>query len=447
MKIIGTAKHTFSFFLSFFLSLLPLKSGCFLGAQQTDDIHITLEEAQERAGQQSISLQKSALDLESAAYSASHLWSEFFPSISANAGVSYGSNLFSNSGFTLEKNNSSYSASAGVSLSLNAGLPSSMRIITLAYQSQLLSYEDTKRQIGIQIAKAFYNLLAEKQNIALLEEKLVLARKQREKSAVAFKNGLVSERSDMQTQLAVENARLDVSRAAVLYESRLRDFLTLLGMDAASGQVTLDGAIKSEEASFDAEALIRDALPQRPDIVKQRQTIERLELTKQQKVLSSKAPSVSGSIQWRGGPGSASQRQFSDSITGSLSIAIPIDPWIPGAKSNQTLRNAETDIEKARLDLVNIENTAKNEIRNLCANARNLWGTIEIARMQVNIAERAYRLTERAFQQGAVEVLTLEDSRNALTAAHQQLLSAELAYKLGLLDLEAAVNIDLESEV
>jgi outer membrane protein TolC len=67
--------------------------------------------------------------------------------------------------------------------------------------------------------------------------------------------------------------------------------------------------------------------------------------------------------------------------------------------------------------------------------------------MQVNIAERAHQLTEQAFQQGAVEVLTLEDARNDLTAARQQLLSAELAYKLGLLDLKSAVNVDLESEV
>ncbi|MDR1220517.1 MAG: TolC family protein [Treponema sp.] len=419
-----------------------------MNAQQTNVIRITLEEAQERALQQSVSLQKNALDLESAAYSASRLWSEFFPSISASAGVSYGSNLFSNGGFTLEEDNFSYSVSAGVNLSLNAGLPLSMRIITLAYQSQSLTYEDTKRQISIQITKAFYNLLAEKQNIALLEEKLDLARKQREKSGAAFRNGLISERSDMQTQFAVENARLDLNRASTLYESHLRDFLTLLGMDAPSDQMALDGAIKSVEASFDVEALIRDVLPQRPDIVRQRQDIERLELVKRQKVLSSKAPSVNGSIQWRGGSGTAAlQGQFSDSITGSLSVAIPIDPWIPGTKADQILRNAETDIEKARLDLVNIENAAKNEIRNLCANLRNLWGTIEIARMQVNIAERAYQLTEQAFQQGAVEILTLEDSRNALTAARQQLLSAELAYKLGLLDLEAAVNADLESEV
>lgn len=425
-----------------------MKGGCFLDAQQTNVIHITLEEAQERALQQSISLQKSALDLESAAYSASRLWSEIFPSISVNAGVNYGSNLFSNGGFTLEEDNFSYSVSAGVSLSLNAGLPLSMRIITLAYQSQMLTYEDTKRQIGIQITKAFYNLLAEKQNIALLEEKLDLARKQREKSGAAFRNGFVSERNDMQTQLAVENARLDVNRASIQYEAHLRDFLTLLGMDASSDQVALDGAIKSVEASFDAEALIRDVLPKRPDIVRQRQTIERLELAKRQRVLSNKAPSVNGSIQWKGGSGSdALHGQFSDSITGSLSVAIPIDPWIPGSKSSQTLRSAETDIEKARFDLVDIENAAKNEIRNLCANLRNLWGTIEISRMQVNIAERSYQLTEQAFQQGAVEALTLEDSRNALTVARQQLLSAELAYKLGLLDLEAAVNADVGGEV
>ncbi|MDR2192927.1 MAG: TolC family protein [Treponema sp.] len=431
----------------FLFSLSPAGTASILHAQQTQSIRITLEEAQERAVQQSVSLRKNALDLETAAYAANHLWSEFFPSISASAGVNYGSNLFTNGGFTLEESNAGYSVSAGVSLNLNAGLPLSMRIITLAYQSQLLTYEDAKRQLGIQVTKSFYNLLAEKQNLALLEEKLDLARKQGEKSRTAFRNGLVSERSDMQTQLAVENARLDMNKAYIQYASHVRDFLTLTGMDAAdmdASGVELEGVIEIAEASFDAESLIRDFLPQRPDIVRQRQTIERLELTKQQRALSGKAPSLSGSIRWSGSPGNAaSSAPFSDSVSGSLSVTIPIDPWIPGTKSYQTVKSAETDVEKARLDLVNAETTAKNEIRNLCAGLRNLWGTIEIARIQATIAERAYRLTEQAFQQGAAEALTLEDSRNALTAARQQLLSAELAYKLGILDIEAAVNADL----
>ncbi|MDR2793260.1 MAG: TolC family protein [Treponema sp.] len=441
MKRIDTVRYIFLFLFS-----VAGGNGSVLHAQQPDGIRITVEEAQERAVRQSINLHKSALDLETAAYSANHLWSEFFPSLSASAGVSYGSNLFSNDGFTFKEDNFGYSVSAGISLSLNAGLPLSMRIIALAYESQLLTYEDAKRQIGIQVTKSFYNLLAEKQNITLLEENLDLAQKQREKSRIAFRNGLISERSDMQTQLSVETARLNVNKAHTQYASHVRDFLTLIGMDAATDSVDLAGAIDIADGSFDADALIRDFLSQRPDIVRQQQAIERLELTKQRSALSSKAPSVSGSIRWSGGPGNAaSQAEFSDSVSGSLSVTIPIDPWIPGTKSDQALRSAETDIEKARLDLLNAENTAKNEIRNLCASLRNLWGTIEIARMQVDIAERTYLLTEQAFQQGAVEVLTLEDSRNALIAARQQLLSAELTYKLGILDLETAVNADIES--
>jgi outer membrane protein TolC len=94
-----------------------------------------------------------------------------------------------------------------------------------------------------------------------------------------------------------------------------------------------------------------------------------------------------------------------------------------------------------------MENNARNEIKNLAANIRNLWETIEIARLQVQIAERTYQLTEQGFQQGAVELLVLEDARNNLTEARQQLLTSELAYKTMTLDLAGALNMEWYEEV
>jgi outer membrane protein TolC len=59
----------------------------------------------------------------------------------------------------------------------------------------------------------------------------------------------------------------------------------------------------------------------------------------------------------------------------------------------------------------------------------------------VQIAERTYELTEQGFQQGTVEFLALEDTRNSMAEARQQLLTDELAYKTMSLDLAAALNL------
>jgi outer membrane protein TolC len=401
---------------------------------------LSLERAVELALNQSFSLQQNYIDLNTAEYAAAHLWSEIFPGISAGIGLNYGTNLFSAGGFQLNGEGAGYSLSFGINLSLNAGLPYRMKTIELARQIRLLSYEDARRQLEIQIAKTFYNLIAEKKNLEYLGELLTLAEKQREKDRIAFENGFLGELGYQRSRLSTESVKLNLMRAEAAYASRLREFLAALGLEEGAEP---KGFIEITRIDADAESLIREYLPKRPDIQRQRQTITGLEYTQKQNRLSSRAPSLSLSAQWRGSPGSGGiSGEFSDNISGGLSLSIPIDPWIPGTRTDQSIRSAGAELEKSRIELKNLEVRTANEIRSLTANLKNSWESIETSRFRLELAERTYELTERGFQQGAVEFLTLEDARNSMTEARQQLLNEELAYQTMTLDLAAALNID-----
>jgi multidrug efflux system outer membrane protein len=413
--------------------------GAELAAQEGGALRLSPERVVELALARSPDLRKSFIDLSLSAYAASHRRAELFPEISAGAGLNYGTNLFSGEGPRASGDALRTSASLGLSFRFNAALPSAMRITSLAYQSQLLSYESLRRQVGILVVKEFYSLLAEKQALSHLEEVLVLAERQLEKNRTAFEFGLLGQLVYLQSQLSAETAKLNLSRARSAYGSRLGEFLELLGYDPKTGAEP-EGVIAINRIEVDPEGLIREYLPRRPDIVGQRQTIERLELTERRTVLTGKAPSLSLSAQWDGGWSA----DFTDTLRGTLSLVIPIEAWIPGTRGNQTLRAAAGEVEKARLDLQNAEDRAKAEIRSLTENLRNSWDSIEIARLRVEIAERTYELTEQGFQNGTVEFLTLEDTRNNMAEARQQLLSDELAYKLMTLDLAAALNINAD---
>jgi outer membrane protein TolC len=407
---------------------------------------LSLDQAVELAFAQSLTLQKNALDLATTEYAANHLWSELFPSISASAGVSYGSNLFTGEGFQFKESGFGYSLSLGLNLSLNAGLPYAMKIISLAYQSSLLTYENARRQLEIQVAKDFYNLIAEQERLALLRESLDLAEKQRDKNRVAFQNGIIPQREYLQSQLSAETAKLTLSKAQVNYQVLLMNFFTVLGLDVHT-EAALEGTIEIAQVTADPEVLIQTYLVKRPDIISQRQTIERLEYTEKRTALAGRAPSLSLSTQWRGSGSGDPASNFSDNLSGSVTLSIPIDPWIPGTKTSQSIRNASSEVEKAKLDLQNTENTAKNQIRSLTANLHNSWNTIEISQLRVRIAEQTYQLTEQAFQMGTVEFLVLEDTRTKLAEARQQLLADELAYKVMMLDLAGALNLDWKAFV
>lgn len=392
---------------------------------------LTLNTAVDAAVKNSIDLRKSGLDLEAAAYSAERLWAEMFPSISLGGSMSYGTNLFTGED-QFSADGFGYSVSAGVRVSFNAGVPYAMKLTALAYQTQLLSYEDARKQLETQVAKSFYSLIAEKENISVLESARDLAERQETRSATAFRNGLINERVNLQSQLAAETARLALIKAETTYAANLRGFFMVLGIEE---DAVLEGEIEIAKFDESAEELILSFLDKRPDIVSKKQAVERLEITAKRQQYATKAPSFSANIAWSG-----SGNEFSDRLNGSVSIDIPVEPWIPGTKSYQSLKTAVLDIEKARLDLQNAENNAKNEIRSLVANLHSSWQTIETARLQVRIADRTYEVTERGFQQGTVELSALEDARNSMSRARQELLSSESAYKTLTLDLDKALN-------
>jgi multidrug efflux system outer membrane protein len=423
--------------LGFAPALPSAEAGAGAAGTAGSPLILSLDEAVRRALENNLNLKKNLIDLSSAEYAAKRLWSELFPSITGGAGIGYSSALFTGDGFALDESGANPNASLGLTLGLNAGIPYAMKNIRLAYQSRLLNYEEACNQLEIQVIKNFYSLIADRENLNFLEETLKLAEQQLEKNQVAFNNGLVGELVVLQSRLGVETARYDLSAARSAYMNGMGEFLALLGI-GQDREALLEGEIDVIRVEADSESLVRDYVPRRPDIISRRQEIERLENAEKQTLLSSKAPSLSLSARWEG----RGVDPFADTLSGTASVNIPIDSWIPGTAKDQAGRTARADIEKAKLDLKSAEDSAVTQIRSLAANLRNSWDSIEIARLGLEVAERTHELTEQGFRNGTVESLVLEDARNSLAEARQRLLRSKLAYQTMTLDLSAALNIN-----
>jgi len=426
-------KPFFLLFLLFFL-LIP-----FLNAPAHTS-ELSLEDAVGYALEYNLSLKKIEIDLASSGYSEKNLWSEIFPSINANASAGFRNALF---GSAAPGNaGSNYSIGLGISLGLNAGIPYAMKSIKLAHQGNILKYEDARNQLSIQVTKNFYSLIAEKNNLSLLDEVFNLAQRQFARSETLFRNGLVGELSLTQSRLALENARYNLGAAKISHENNMADFLALIGKTAphgnSNGIITLLGDVHIIKIEADAEALINNYLPLRPDIVRNNQEIERLTIANMQNIMQSKAPSLNLSMDWS----ASSFDPFTDSISATARLSIPIDVWIPGTAKSQVITKASDAIEKAKLDLENSENSAKTQIRSLTALLRNSWESILIAELSLEAAQRSYQLTEQGFSNGTVEALVLEDARNNMANARQRLLQSELSYFNMILDLSSALNVD-----
>ena len=398
---------------------------------------LTLDEAVDRAVEYNFNLQKQKIDIASSGYSEKNIWGEIFPSINAEARFGYGSPLFSGNGFEFNDKGLEYRLNLGVSFAFNAGLSYSMKSIRLAHQSNLLKYEDAVNQLSIQVTKKYFALIAEMNNIKLLEEMSNLAYRQLTRSEVSFRNGIVGESSLLQSRLAMENARYNLSAARTAYNNNMAEFLAMLGM-TPNDDLSLSGKVTIVRIEADAQKLIDGHLRLRPDIVRSTQEIERLNLAHIQTVLQSRAPQLNLSFNWN----SRVFDPFTDRLSGTASVSIPVDPWIPGTARSQNVSRASEAVEKAKLDLAITEDAAKTQIRSLSALLRGSWESILIARLSMETARRSYQLTEQGFQNGRVEALALEDVRNNLANARYRVLQAELSYFNMILDLSAALNIN-----
>jgi len=421
------------FLLCFLLPFSHLKAS----AQDQAGISLSLNEAVSLALEHNLTLKKTQIDLAASGYSEKKLWSEVFPTISANAGATYSNSFFSGNDAAGNTNNFRYSAGFGVSLGLNGGIPYAMKNIKLAHQGNILKYEEARNLLSIQVTKKYYSLIAEKDNLLYLEEIQNLAQRQYERNRVLFTNGLVGELILMQSSLSYENARYSLSAANTVYANSMAEFLAMIGMDQNAG-VTLLGEVNIVRISADSETLVNEYLPKRPDIVRNRQEIERLEYAQRQTAMQTRAPSLNLSVDWS----LSNFSPFTDSFTGSARLSIPIDPWISGTSRNQAIGRSRDSIEKAMLDLQITEDAAKTQIRSLTSQLYNSWDSILIARLSYDIARRGYELTENGFNYGTVEFLTMEDARNNMANARQRLLQSELAYFNMILELSTAVNAD-----
>ncbi|MCL1993524.1 MAG: TolC family protein [Spirochaetes bacterium] len=409
--------------------------------QESARLELSLDRAISLAVENSLALRQNAIDLDLSAQTANRIWAQVFPSISGNVGVGYSSPLFTSGGPALNSNRPDYSVGLGVTLGLNPGIRYTIENIRLAYHRNLLSFEDAVNQLEIQTTRFFFASIAERDSLYFLEDIFNLAEMHFLRNQISFDNGLLGERALMQSRLGLETARYNLIRGRSVYAINMGEFLALLGLPQDTDAHLL-GEISVVRIEAGAEALIREHLPRRPDIVSRRYEIERLENAERQITHSARSPSLNLSVNWGSAGNRAFGAPFVDTVRGSATLSVPIDSWIPGTTGSQAVYRANQDVERARLDLNIATDAAEVQIRSLTANLSSSWYAMEVARLSLEIAERNYELTEEGFLAGTVESLALEDARNDLADARQRLLQSELSYFNMVLDLSNALNLN-----
>jgi outer membrane protein TolC len=117
-----------------------------------------------------------------------------------------------------------------------------------------------------------------------------------------------------------------------------------------------------------------------------------------------------------------------------------LNSYIKGSEEDVAISDAKKSVEQSQLNYKSVVEEAKKEIKTLVLEIQGYQENMEICKTAIEISQKTYDATERAYELGTTELLNLEDAQNTLFSAKQDLLTSQYNYLSAILDLESALN-------
>lgn len=427
---------------------------------------VTMEEAVEMALKNNLSLKSQSIDLKGKKRAKNSVANQLYPSISAGAGLTHMWEKRDNSFQMPDGMGGMTTISLGpgvpdwavgfsldISLYLNGAIFEGIRTARLDYESGQLTYLQAEKSLIKEVKKAFYNLLLLQDSIELMQEQIRNARSRYEQALTNYRNGLVPQLSVLGAQVALENLKPVLKDMEMGYRLALNGLAIQLGLNRHV-KLEIKGEVEMEPISLDAEELIKNHLSERLDLKGLHTAIELQKSARRVAILAGMTPSIILNMKF---DPSFSKHAFENSWFEDiendwsqqsgmfmLGINVPLDCFIPFSKTWNDIKSQQEGIEKTKLALEQAIRGAETEIESLVLRLDKSLSSVEAMQANYELAQRSYNLTSEAYRQGSAELLEVEDAETKMNEARLNLAKEKLNYNLVLLDLEYALNTNIQ---
>lgn len=399
-------------------------------AQETSNgkMKLSVTDAISLASENNISLKRQKISLEVLEKKNKTSWNSISPSASISG--SYGSN------FT-EPTSQSWSVSGSLSLSLTPSLYTSIQGAKLNYENGLISYEEAKRSIELNVRKAFYSLILAKENLSLQERNLETARQSYISNRDKFNRGQLSELNLLNSQYSYESQKPSLESAQINYENDLGTFKQMIGLDQST-QIELDGSLNDylnlKEINIEKE------IEELPSVQSLKRQIKMAENDLLATRFSAWGPSVSTSYSY-GQSGTVGNDTTRETNSLSLNVRIPLDGYLPWSSGSMSIASQKATLEDLQLQLENQKTTAALAIQNSLKKIKQVQSLLAANQTNINLAQRKYNATLTAYNHGSADFLTLQNASDSLLSARTSRQSQLFTLISTILELENTLGI------
>jgi len=333
------------------------------------------------------------------------------------------------------------------SLTISIAMFENMNRLRLDYQSGLIGYEKAKLQLERDIRKAYNNMLLLQENISLLQGSFENAQRQVQIARANFNAGLAPELVYLQAQVAVENMKPIMDQVENGMRLSMASFAMFLGLPYDTVFEFIPIEQETAFISLDVQEMISKAASGKPDIQELRHTILMLQSVRKAQAQSllpflnlswNTTPAFMGDP-WKDDWGNKDMWRKSGALT--MTLGIRLHSLFPFSPDFQGIKNWDDQITTANIGLAMMIRGTEIEIYNTVLSLDKTRITAEAQAQTVNLAERAYQLSEQAYRAGLQDHFQVQNAEQSLRQARVQLLEQQFNYLNGLLDLEYAIGV------
>jgi outer membrane protein TolC len=333
------------------------------------------------------------------------------------------------------------------SLNISIAMFENMKRLRLDYEGGLIGYEKAKSQLERDVRKAYNSMLLLQENINLLKENYEAAGRRVNMARANYNAGLAPELSYLQAQVAVENMKPMIDQAENGFRLSLAQFAMFLGLPYDTPFELIPAENETAFIPLDVQELISKAASGKPDIQELKHNILLLQSARKAQAFSLlPALTLSWNTQpvfirdpWKDDWGEKDNWQKSGGFT--ISLGLRLNSLIPFSADFQGIKNMDDQIRTANIGLAQLIRGTEIEIYNTILSLEKTRITTEAQTQTVDLAERAYRLTENAYRAGLQDLLQVQNAELELKQAKVSMLEQHFNYLNGLLDLEYAIGV------
>jgi outer membrane protein TolC len=438
----------------------------FLAGAVFGENDLTIDQAVDLALRRNLGLDRALIDASAKKRTRDNMWNVLVPDVEAAVTLSRSNDAGTASGLLpsaanpvsggvydevvyYSKGLSPYNLAGSLSfrLDLSPATFTGMKLAVSEYEKGLVSLENTKAVLELNVRKAFFGLLLLEENINLLEQNIKTAEKRYSQAAVNYKNGLVPEVDMLSAKVSLENMRPSLDEQIIYYEEQLGNFKLFLGLDPAV-KIGISGSVEPQIDAPDLDKPASAGLTSRLDI-------QELFKTRDSTVLSKKAAREQNllpklSLSWTYSPyladpfassGWKSLDNIRDTGVFAVSVSVPIDNLLPNSSARENIALLGDSLKKQESQILESTRKAVIEAETISRKLEKSRKAIDALQLNAALAQRTYELTEEAYLQGAKELLTLENAANELQSAKIKIVQEKYNYITLILDLEYALGV------